>query len=83
MTACCPIIPERKPDHSPDRIDPQFEQLVVFEGKRTGYRAQRLSSFLFQQYGRELSMYTVKKGLRRNNIKKPRIRAKARAVCHL
>ena len=33
----------RRPVHCPRRIDPRFEDLIVFEGKRTGYRAQRLA----------------------------------------
>jgi putative transposase len=73
----------RRPIHSPTRIEPRFERLILFEGKRTGYRVQRLSSVLFQRYGREFSMYTVKKVLLRNNIKKKRIRTKAHTVRHL
>jgi putative transposase len=73
----------RRPVKSPRRIDPRFEQLIVFEGKRTGYRAQRLSSFLFQRYGHEFSMYTVKKVLKRNSVKKKKIRTKAKTVRHL
>ena len=30
----------RRPIKSPRRIDPRFEDLIVFEGKRTGYRAK-------------------------------------------
>ena len=73
----------RRPLHCPRKIDPRFEALIVCEGKRTGYRVQRLTSFLFQQYGHEFSMYTVKKVLKRNSMKKIRIRTKARTVRHL
>ncbi len=44
-------------------IDTLFEDLIVTEGKHTSYRAGRLSSFLFQKYGHEFSMYTLKKVL--------------------
>jgi len=73
----------RRPLHSPRRIESRFEDLIVFEGKRTGYGAQRLASFLFQRYGHELSMYTVKKVLKRNGVKKKKVRTKAKTLRHL
>jgi putative transposase len=38
---------------------------------------------MFQRYGHEVSMYTVKKVLKRNSVKKKKIRNKARPVRHL
>ncbi len=73
----------RRPQHSPRRIESRFEQLIVAEGKVTGYGAQRLSGFLFQKYGHKLNMYTVKKVLRRNKVPKKKVRTKNKTVRHL
>ena len=73
----------QRPVHCPKRIDPRFEDLIVFEGKRAGYGAQRLSSFLFKRYGHGFSTYTVKKVLKRNSVKQKKIRTKAKTVRHL
>ena len=68
----------RRPKKSPRRLYEHFEDLIVTEGKHTGYGAQRLSSFLFQKYGHEFSMYTVKKVLKRNKVRKKKVRTKNR-----
>jgi hypothetical protein len=73
----------RRPHHSPRRISGHMEQLIAFEGKRTGYGAQRLAGFMFQKYGHRLNMYTVKKVLRRNQVRKKKVRTKNKRVRHL
>lgn len=73
----------RRPRNSPRRIAVQLEQLIAFEGKRTGYGAQRLSGFMFQKYGHRLNMYTVKKVLQRNQVRKKKVRTKNKRVRHL
>ncbi len=73
----------RCPKTMPRRLDSHFEELIVAEGRITGYGAQRLSSFLFQKYGHRFSMYTLKKVLRRNKVQKKRIRTKAKTRRHL
>lgn len=73
----------RRPQHSPRRIPSHLEQLIAFEGKQTGYGAQRLSGFLFQKYGHRLCMYTVKKVLKRNQVRKKKTRTKNRRTRHL
>jgi hypothetical protein len=45
----------RRPKNSSKKIDSHFEDLIVAEGKHTGYGAQRLTSFLFQKYGHNFS----------------------------
>jgi hypothetical protein len=73
----------RRPKNMPRRIEQHFEDLIVVEGKMTGYGAQRLTGFLFQKYGHELSMYTVKKVLKRNCVAKKKIRTKGGTRRHL
>jgi hypothetical protein len=58
----------------PRRIDPHLEDLIVVDGKMRGYGAQRLAGYLLQKYGYELSMYTVKKVVKRNKVPKKKVR---------
>jgi len=73
----------RRPKHMPRKIPSHFEELIVVEGKMTGYGAQRLTGYLFQKYGHEFSMNTVKKVLRRNQVAKKTIRTKGGTRRHL
>ena len=73
----------RRPKRIPRKIEQHFEDLIAVEGRMTGYGAQRLTGYLFQKYGHELSMYTVKKVLRRNNVVKKRVRTKGGTRRHL
>lgn len=73
----------RRPKNMPRKIEQHFEDLIVVEGRITGYGAQRLTGFLFQKYRYELSMYTVKKVLRRNAVAKKKVRTKGGSRRHL
>ena len=70
----------RRPHHSPRRLSNHFEDLIVFEAKRTGYRAQRLCGYMFLRYGHQFSLSTVKKVLIRNMVPKKKVRTKNRRV---
>ena len=64
----------RRPHNSPNKIETGMEQLIINEGKNTGYRHRRLTNFLYDKYGLILSEDTVKAVLRRNKVEKKRIR---------
>lgn len=64
----------RRPHHSPNKTDTCLEDLIVKEGKETGYRYRRLSGFLYDKYGLDISEETVKAVLRRNKVKKKKVR---------
>jgi hypothetical protein len=73
----------RRPKNGQKKINSHFEDLIVAEGMHTGYGAKQLTSFLFQKYGHNFSMYTVKKILKKNKVLKKRIRTKNRNSRHL
>ena len=73
----------RRPKNSPNRIEPKFEGLIKEEGKNTHYRYRRLSNFIRKKYNIKVSENTVKKVLKRNNIKGKRIRTKNGNTRHL
>lgn len=64
----------RRPHASPNKIESFFENLIVKEGKETGYRYRRLSGFLYDKYGVDIPEGTVKAVLKRNNIRKKTVR---------
>jgi len=63
-----------RPHNSPNQTNTALENLIMIEGKKTGYRYRRLSCYLKNQYGISMSEDTVKAILKRKNIKKKRIR---------
>jgi len=64
----------RRPHSSPNRTETLLEDLVVKEGRETGYRYRRLSGFLYDKYGLNISEDTVKAILKRNQIRHKKIR---------
>jgi putative transposase len=73
----------RRPHRSPRKTSDAFEGLVVAEGKRTGFRYRRLSSYLQRKYGLVFSEDTVRAILRRNQVKRHTRRAATGHVRHL
>jgi hypothetical protein len=73
----------RRPKKMAGKIAAHVEEMIVVEGKMTGYGAQRLTGYLFQKYGHEFSMNTVKKVLRRNQVAKKKLRTKGGARRYL
>jgi putative transposase len=69
----------RRPLHSPAKTASHFEELIVQEGKRTGFRYRRLAGYLQKKFSIRFSEDTVKAVLRRNGVKqKTRKTANAR-----
>lgn len=64
----------RRPHHSPEKIETFLEDLIVKEGNATGYRYRRLSGFLYDKYGLDVSEETVKAVLRRNKVERKKVR---------
>ena len=60
-----------------------LESVVVEEGKKTGYRYRRLTNYIYRKYGIKLNENTVKAILKRNEVKRKRIRSKNGNVRHL
>ena len=73
----------RRPHHSPRKTPDSFESLIVAEGKRTGFRYRRLSSYLQRKYGLVFSEDTVRAILRRNQVTRHTRRAATGHVRHL
>ena len=64
----------RKPKTSPKKISSDFESLILFEAKNTGYRHRRLADYFKKKYGLYISENTIKAVLKRNDVKPKRIR---------
>jgi len=64
----------RKPKHVRKKIDYFLESLIVEESKNTGYRYRLLSFYLKNKYSINISENTIKKVLKRNNMKKKKVR---------
>jgi putative transposase len=60
----------RRPHHSPSKTASHFEELIVHEAKRTGFRYRRLTGYLRKKLSLSFSENTVKAILRRNSVKK-------------
>jgi len=58
----------RKPHNCPSKTPDNFEQLIVAESKRTGFRYRRLSLYLQRKYSLPISENTIKAILKRNNV---------------
>ena len=64
----------KRPHSSPNKTESVLENLIILEGKKTGYRYRRLMGFIYDKYGILMSEDTVKAILRRNKVKKKTIR---------
>lgn len=73
----------RRPHHSPRRIETYLEDLIIKEGKETGYRYRRLSGFVYDKYGLNISEETVKAVLRRNKVPRKKVRTANKRQRHL
>jgi len=62
------------PNHSPGKTECFLEGLIVKEGKCTGYRYRRLSGLMWDKYGYIVPESTVKAILRRNKVRKKKVR---------
>jgi len=60
----------RRPLHSPTKTASHFEELIVKEAKRTGFRYRRLTGYLRKKLSLRFPEDTVKAILRRNGVKK-------------
>ena len=60
-----------------------LESVVIEEGKNTGYRYRRLTNYIYRKYGLTLNENTVKAILKRNQVKRKRIRSKNGNIRHL
>ena len=73
----------RAPKHIPHKTPPYLENLIVEEAKRTGFRYVRLTKYLFRQYGIDISKSTVRAILKRNGVKRKKVRTKSKGTRHL
>ena len=78
-----PADQSRRPRSSPNKTESGLEELIVMEGRKTGYRYRRLTGFMYDKYGLIISENTVKAILRRRNVKKKRIRTANKSRRHL
>ncbi|ODN29644.1 transposase, partial [Fervidobacterium thailandense] len=60
----------RRPKNSPKKLKSEFEDIIVEEAKRTGFRYRRLSTYLQKKYGLVISENTIKSVLKRNKVPK-------------
>lgn len=60
----------RRPLHSPTKTASHFEELIVREAKRTGFRYRRLAGYLRKKLSLRFPEDTVKALLRSNGLKK-------------
>ena len=67
----------RRPKYSPRKIKSEFEELIIKEAKKTGFRYVRLTLYLSRKYGLCFSKNTIKVILKRNNIESRKRRIKS------
>ena len=60
----------RRPHHCPSKTASHFEDLIVGEAKRTGFRYRRLTGYLQRKLSLKFPEDTVKAILSRNSVKK-------------
>jgi transposase len=60
----------RRPLHSPTKTASHFQELIVREAKRTGFRYRRLAGYLRKKLSLRFPEETVKAVLRRHGVKK-------------
>src|SRR5919108_1725017 len=73
----------RRPHSSPSKTPANYEQLIVAESKRTGFRYRRLSLYLKRKYSLAISENTIKAILRRNNVGRRSRRSSSGQTRHL
>ena len=73
----------RAPVHIPHKTPSHLENLIVYEAKRTGFRYMRLHKYMKKRYGLDISPNTIKAILKRNNVKRKKVRTKSKGVRHL
>jgi hypothetical protein len=73
----------RKPHSCPSKTPDNFEQLIIAESQRTGFRYRRLSSYLKRKYSLLISENTVKAILKRNNVARRSKRSASGQTRHL
>lgn len=73
----------RAPKNIKNKTPFGLEKTVIEEGKNTGYRYRRLTSYIYRKYGLSLNENTVKAILKRNGIKRKKIRSRNGNVRHL
>ncbi len=60
----------KRPKNSPKKLKSEFENIIVEEAKRTGFRYRQLSMYLQKKYGLVISENTIKSVLKRNKVPK-------------
>jgi hypothetical protein len=60
----------KRPHNSPSKTASHFEELIVREAKRTGFRYRRLTGYLQRKLSLRFSENTIKAILRRNRVRK-------------
>ncbi|AEA34407.1 IS481 family transposase [Hippea maritima] len=73
----------RRPKNIRKKIGCSLEKLIVEEAKSTGYRYRLLSYYLKNKYSIEISENTIKKVLKRNRVRKKKIRTLNKNRRHL
>lgn len=73
----------KAPKNIKNKIPFNLESVVIEEGKNTGYRYRRLTNYIYRKYVISLNENTVKAILKRNCVKRKRIRSKNGNVRHL
>jgi putative transposase len=73
----------RRPHSCPSKTPDNYEQLIVAESKRTGFRYRRLSLYLKSKYSLAISENTIKAILKRNNVGRRSKRSASGQTRHL
>ena len=66
----------RKPRKVWNKIDPDYESLIVKEARETGFGYRRLARYLFRKYGLLISENTVRSVLKRNRVERKRVKVR-------
>lgn len=73
----------RRPHSCPSKTPDNYEQLIMAESKRTGFRYRRLSLYLKRKYSLAISENTIKAILNRNNVGRRSRRSSSGQTRHL
>lgn len=73
----------RRPHSCPSKTPDNYEQLIMAESKRTGFRYRRLSLYLNRKYSLAISENTIKAILKRNNVGRRSKRSASGQTRHL
>ena len=66
----------RRPKNPGNKLDTEFESLLIREAKETGFGYRRLSKHVYRKYGLLISENTVKAVLRRNKVRGKRVKVR-------